>query len=321
MATVIGLVFPFFGLIAIGFAAARVIRLPIEALGWMNMFILYIALPALLFNLFARTPIEELARWQFILATTGSTLAIFVLTFAIGMARTRGRVDESAIIGFAGAYGNVGYMGPGIALLAFGEAALVPVALIFCFDNVLHFMLAPTLMAVSGARANRPPAWRLAIDVARRIVLHPFILATIAGVGAAALGAVPPLPLRTMLDYLAGAAAPCALFALGVTLALRPLKRVPVEAGFIVPIKLVVHPLAAYVVVSWAGDFPPLWVYSAVLLAALPSATNVYVIAQQYDVWVERGSAMILLTTLTSIVTLTAFLYLMTNRILPPDLF
>ncbi len=321
MASVIGLVFPFFGLIAIGFAAARAIRLPMEALGWMNMFILYIALPALLFNLFASTPVEQLARWQFIVATTFSTFAVFMAVFAIGMIRTRRQVGQSAIMGFAGAYGNVGYMGPGIALLAFGEAALVPVALIFCFDNVLHFVLAPSLMALSGARANRPPARRLAADVARRILLHPFILATIAGVGAAMVGFVPPLPLQTMLDYLAGAAAPCALFALGVTLALRPLKRVPVEAGFIVPIKLIVHPAVAYVVVSWAGDFPPLWVYSAVLLAALPSATNVYVIAQQYDVWVERGSAMILLTTLTSIVTLTAFLYLMTNAILPPDLF
>ena len=57
------------------------------------------------------------------------------------------------------------------------------------------------------------------------------------------------------------------------------------------------------------------------LLAALPSATNVYVIAQQYDVWVERGSAMVLLTTIGSVATVTFLLYLMTNSILPPDLF
>ena len=73
--------------------------------------------------------------------------------------------------------------------------------------------------------------------------------------------------------------------------------------------------------VSWIGDFPPVWVYAAMLLAALPSATNVYVIAQQYDIWVERASAMVLLTTVASIVTLTLLLYLMTNSILPPDLF
>ena len=108
---------------------------------------------------------------------------------------------------------------------------------------------------------------------------------------------------------------------MGVTLALRPLKRVPPETAFIVPIKLIAHPILAYVLVSYIGDFPPVWVYSAMLLAALPSATNVYVIAQHYGVWVERASAMVLLTTVGSVATVTLLLYLMTNAILPPDLF
>ncbi|WP_306120797.1 MULTISPECIES: AEC family transporter [unclassified Roseitalea] len=321
MASVIGLVLPFFGLIALGFAAARITRQPIEALGWMNTFVIYVALPALFFNLLAQTPVEELTRWRFIAATTLSTFAIFALMFVIAILRTGGRIAESTVMGLAAAYGNIGYMGPGLALLAFGEAAVVPVALIFCFDNTLHFIIAPLMMALSDQGADRPPAYRLALDVVRRIVFHPFILATIVGIGAAVFGLRPPAPVQTLLDYLAGAAAPCALFAMGVTLALRPLRRVPVETVFIVPIKLIVQPLLAYVLVSYVGDFPPVWVYSAMLLAALPSATNVYVIAQQYGVWVERASAMVLLTTVGSVATVTALLYLMTNAILPPDLF
>ena len=321
MASVIGLVLPFFGLIALGFAAARITRQPIEALGWMNSFIVYAALPALFFNLLARTPVEELAQWRFIVGTTLSTYAAFALMFAIAIIGTRGRIDQAAIMGLAAAYGNIGYMGPGLALLAFGEAALVPVALVFCFDNTLHFILAPLMMALADDGADRPPAWKLALDVTRRILLHPFILATIVGIAAAVAGFRPPAPAQTLLDYLAGAAAPCALFAMGVTLALRPLRRVPAEMALIVPIKLIVHPLLAYVIVSYIGDFPPVWVYSAMLLAALPSATNVYVIAQQYGVWVERASAMVLLTTVGSVATVTFLLYLTTNSILPPDLF
>ena len=321
MTSVIGLVLPFFGLIALGFATARMTGQPIEALGWMNTFIIYVALPALFFNLLSQTPVEELAQWRFIIATTLSTYAVFALMFAIAIIRTRGRIDVSTVQGLAAAYGNIGYMGPGLALLAFGEEAVVPVALVFCFDNTLHFIIAPLMMALADDSKDRPPAWKLALDVARRILLHPFILATIAGILAAVFVVRPPAPAQTLLDYLANAAAPCALFAMGVTLALRPLKRIPAEMAFIVPIKLIVHPFLAYVLVSWMGDFPPVWVYSAMLLAALPTATNVYVIAQQYGVWVERASAMVLLTTVGSVATVTLLLYLMTSAILPPDLF
>ena len=321
MASVIGLVLPFFGLIALGFLSARITRQPIEALGWMNTFIIYVALPALFFNLLSQTPVEQLTQWRFIIATTLSTYAVFALMFVIAIVRTRGRIDQSTIMGLAAAYGNIGYMGPGLALLAFGEEAVVPVALVFCFDNTLHFIIAPLMMALADDSPERPPAWKLALDVVRRIVLHPFILATMVGILAAFIGFRPPAPAQTLIDYLANAAAPCALFAMGVTLALRPLRRVPAETAFIIPIKLIVHPILAYVLVSYIGDFPPVWVYSAMLLAALPSATNVYVIAQQYNVWVERASAMVLLTTIGSVATVTLLLYLMTNAILPPDLF
>jgi len=74
-------------------------------------------------------------------------------------------------------------------------------------------------------------------------------------------------------------------------------------------------------VLSLAGNFDPVWVWSAVLLAALPTATNVYVIADQYGVWVERASATILVTTILSVVTVTALLYAIKSGALPPDLF
>jgi predicted permease len=112
-----------------------------------------------------------------------------------------------------------------------------------------------------------------------------------------------------MVEILARAAAPCALFAMGVTLATRPLKRVPVELSYIVPLKLVVHPALCLALMGAMGDFDPIWVASAVLLAALPTATNVFVIGQQYGVWVERASASILISTMISVVTVTGVLY------------
>ncbi len=316
---IIGLVLPFFGMIFVGALAARLARLPLEALGWMNFFVVYIALPALFFQLLSRTPIEELTEWRYIAGSLAATFIVFCLMFAGSFIASRGEIAESTIKGFAAAYGNIGYMGPALALLVFGPEAAVPVALIFSFENVMHFTLAPLMMALAGG--EKTSGFALAVNVVRRIVLHPFILATIAGGLAAWAQIEPPLPLSRLLDYLAQAAAPCALFAMGVTLALRPLKRVPRELGAISALKLVVHPILCWVLLSLFGNFSDVWVYSAVLLSALPTAANVFVIAQQYGVWVQRASASVLVTTVLSVATLTTIIYLIVNGIVPADLF
>ncbi|MEO3999279.1 AEC family transporter [Mesorhizobium sp. CAU 1732] len=319
MADIFGLVLPFFGMIFLGALAARISKQPIEALGWMNIFIIYIALPALFFQLLARTPIEQLTEWRYIFGVVFSTYIVFTIMFVGALVVSRGAIAESTIQGLAAAYGNIGYMGPGLALLAFGPEAAVPVALIFCFENIVHFAVAPTMMALAGGEKASP--MQLAIGVVKRIALHPFIIATAIGVVAAWAQFEPPAPIARLLEYLAQAAAPCALFAMGVTLALRPLQRMPLELAPIAALKLIVHPILCYVVLSAIGNFSEVWVFSAVLLAALPTATNVFVIAQQYGVWVQRASASVLVTTLLSVGTVTALLYLIKSGILPPDLF
>ncbi len=319
MAEIAGLVLPLFGLIMLGYVTARLTRQPREAMGWLSTFIIYLALPALFFKLLSKTPVEKLASWDFVLTTTSATFAIFLLVFVIAAVIRRAGIPDATIQGLAGAYGNIGYMGPGLAILTFGEKAAIPVALIFCFDNVMHFTLTPTLMALSGA-GNKSIA-RLILGIVRSIAFHPFIIATIIGIAAAITDFTPPVPMERLINYLAQAAAPSALFAMGVTLALNPLKRTPVELSFIVPIKLVVHPLVMYLFLSWAGDFDTIWVFTAVLLAALPTATNVFVLAQQYGFWIERASACILITTLLSVFSVSALLYAIKSGLLPPDLF
>lgn len=318
MADVGGLVLPFFGMILLGFVAARLMKQPIEGLAWMNIFILYVALPALFFQMLSRTPVEQLTQFSFVLGSALATLIVFSLMFG-GSLASGDRIPESTIKGLASAYGNIGFMGPGLALIAFGEEAAVPVALIFCFENVMHFAVTPLLMAV--ADNDRATPVQLAGEISRKILLHPFIIATAVGVAAAVFQVQAPLPLARMLEIVSRAAAPCALFAMGVTLALRPLKRMPRAIGPILLLKLLLHPLLCYLVLSFIGDFPPVWVWSAVLLASLPAATNVYVMAQQYNVWVERASASVLITTIFSVATVTGILLVIRSGALPPDLF
>jgi hypothetical protein len=319
MSDVVLLAMPFFGLIFLGFGVGKLVTIPDDGMVGLNFFILYLALPALFFQLISQTPIEELANWSFVLATTLASLAAFTLAFTSGILLNRGNIAEATIQGLAGSYGNIGYMAPGLTLAVFGAAATVPTALVFCFDNTLFFTLAPLMMALAGGQPGGPA--RLALGIARRVLLHPFILATIAGVLAAAFRFVPPGPIDQMLTLLRGAAAPCALFAMGVTIAKRPVKRIPVELPIIVAIKLLVLPVIAYLLLGWIGNFDPVWVYSAVLMASLPTATNVFVLAQQYQTWVQRASATVLVTTVVSVATVTGLLFLITSGILPPDPF
>ncbi|MBB3947554.1 hypothetical protein GGQ73_003522 [Rhizobium skierniewicense] len=307
MADIAGLLFPFFGLIFIGYVAGRVTKQPAEALGWLNTFIIYAALPALFFKLVAKTPIDQLARMDFVGLSLLGTYSIFALLFVIGYVIRRNSLADSTIQSFAGSYGNIGYMGPGLALLAFGDRAAVPVALIVCLENATHFITAPALMALAGGDKRSP--LKLAGDVTKKVLTHPFILSVIGGFLVALMSWQPPQPVQQLVDYLAQSAAPCALFSMGVTLALRPLKRVPVEISYIVPAKLILHPLLAYIILSSFGSFDPVWISTAVLLAALPTATNVFVIGQQYEVWQERASATILISTVLSVFSVSLVLY------------
>ncbi|WP_431322198.1 AEC family transporter [Rhizobium sp. YTU87027] len=315
MSDIVSLLLPFFGLIFIGYIEGKVTKQPAEALGWMNTFIIYAALPALFFKLVSRTPVEDLTRVDFIATDLAATYSIFIVLFAIGRWIRGNSLADCTIQSFAGAYGNIGYMGPGLALLAFGEGAAVPVALLVCLENALHFIVAPALMAATGD--DRRSTGRLAVDIARKVAFHPFILSTALGFVAAGLHIDQPLAFQRFVDYLAQAAAPCALFAMGVTLALRPLKRIPAEIGYIVPAKLIVHPIVVYLALTAVGGFDPIWIYAAVLLAALPTATNVFVIGQQYGVWQERASATILITTALSVVTVSAVLIAIKSGFLP----
>lgn len=319
MLEIFSLIFPLFGLILLGYLSAKITGQSLEALGWLNTFIIYLALPALFFRILSKTPIEQLASWEFIVTNIAVTFLVFLFVFSIGFFTTQRNIADSTIQGLAGAYGNIGYMGPALAILALGEKAAIPVALIFCFENVMHFSIAPCLMAISGKRSKE--THRLFVQVIKSILLHPFIIATIFGVLAAYFQLSLPQSLSQLMDYLAQSAAPCALFAMGVTLALRPLNRIPGSLSYVVPTKLILHPLAMYLALSLVGDFDPLWVFSAVLLASLPTATNVFVLAQQYQCWVERASASVLISTVISVLTVSLLLYLISHGLLPEDYF
>lgn len=315
MSPVVSLAFPFFGLILLGFGCGRFMKIPEGGLAWMNFFIVYIALPPLFFKLIGATPIEELTNWRFIATTTLCTYIVFCVSFGVGLLVTDGSIRESSIQGVFGAYSNIGYMGPGLTLAALGTASSVPTALIFVFDSMLLFTILPFLMALGST--EKVNLWATTKLVLWRIFSHPFNVATFLGVAAAYFHWQPPQAIDTMLILLKGAAAPVALFTLGVTVALRPLTSVPKEMPVHLFVKLILHPVLIFVVLSLVGGFDRVWILTATLMAALPPALNVYIMARQYETYVERASSGVLVGTLISILTVTGLLWLIAENLLP----
>ncbi|MBI3702059.1 MAG: AEC family transporter [Afipia sp.] len=307
MIDILNLALPYFGLIFIGFACGKYKRLPEAGLTWMNFFLLYVSLPALFFRILAKTPFEELNNPPFIIATTLATSSAFALALFGGKLAGKLSWRESAMSGLAGGYGNIGYMGPGLALATLGVKAAVPVALVFCFDTIFLFSITPLLMVLTDGE-RRPVLPTIGL-IAKQIFLHPLIVASYFGALTAFFHIPIPVGIDNMLQFLQSAAAPVALFALGVTVALRPFERVPWELPGIIAIKLVLHPLIVFGLLMALGPFPPQWAAAALLLASLPPALNVFVIARQYDTWIEPASAAVLIGTFVSVVTLTSVMW------------
>lgn len=314
MTEVLSLVLPFFGLIALGFLAGKIWRVEESGLAWLNIFIIYFALPAMFYKLISQTPLDDLTNWRFIILTTTATFSALFVTFWIGILCSKGTLAEATIKGLVGGYSNVGYMGPGLSLSVFGLAAAAPAALIFCFDIILVFVLTPLMMVVAGAEGASLS--RTLLNILRKVFLHPFILATMAGfVGAATQPELPDMIVK-ILDWLSATAAPCALFAIGVTVALRPLEKVPAELPFLVLGKLVLHPIFVVILFSIMDGFDPVWRKTAILMASLPPAATIYVLAQQYHTYVQRASSAILVGTIASVPTVTVVVYLLVHDIL-----
>ena len=117
-------------------------------------------------------------------------------------------------------------------------------------------------------------------------------------------------PFAEIVKLLADAAGPCALFAIGLALVrpdtpLRsPIVALPVAA------KLIFHPLVVALAMTLAGvdDFT---LKAAVLVAALPSASWVFIFAVRYEADAGRVSATILLTTALAFLTFSALVWLL----------
>jgi predicted permease len=317
MSDILNLAMPFFGLILLGVIAARRWSIGEQGLAWLNVFLIYFALPALIFLVVSAAPFEELLNWPFVTATTSVTVFVFIAIVLLSRLLFATALNTATLQGTAGSYGNVGYMGLPLAVAFFGPEAAVPAALVFCFDCAIQFILTAFLATYANERNGGAHWGQVARRIAVQVGTHPFIVATVIGVIGSALQFKAPGALATMLDMLMNAAGPAALFALGVTVGLRKFEGVGPELLLVSGMKIIVQPLLALAVVSMVPGLPPAWLHVAVMMAALPTASNAFILASQYKTFVQGASTAVIVTTVMSAITIPLLVYAVESGILP----
>ncbi len=300
---------PVFGLIFCGYFAGYFGVLGSQSSEALNRFVYYFALPALLFIFVARAPLERIFYWPFLAAWGGSLTLTFALTAILGRIVYR---DQLAVLGLRSmnaSFANTGYMGIPLAITAFGEAAGLPAIIATASMSIVFIGLTITLIEADMSRQRN--AAGVVYDVGLALAKNPLVVSVIAGMLVPAFGIPLALPLAKFFDLLSAAAGPCALFAMGLFVAGQSVREGLVQATLITTVKLIVHPLVAWLLVVKVFEVEPLWATVAVVMAALPTGANCFVLAQRYNVFVAPTSATILLSTALSVITVSLLLVLL----------
>ena len=306
MQSILNTALPFFALIFCGYGAGRLDLLTSTAAAGVNTFVFYFALPAFLFSLMSSSPIAEVLNVPFIGAYVLASLAVFGLAVAGGRLLFDVGRGEAAIQGLAAVLPNTGYMGIPLAIAVFGREAAVPLVVGLTLDGILLIPLGILLIESEKGQGESP--LRTFLATFPDLIRNPLIVSIFAGLAASAVGLTPPTPVTNFLDLLGAAAGPCALFALGATLAGRSVAGGAAEIGYMTALKLFVHPAALLLTAAVIFDVSPLWTSAALLGASLPIAANVFVVARQYDVYVTRASGAVLISTAVSLATVSTLL-------------
>jgi predicted permease len=309
--TILNTALPFFALIFCGYAAGRLSLLSPAAISGVNTFVFYFALPAFIFNLLATSTLAEILNLRFMGAYLSVALSVFAFVAILGRLLFRVKLGESAMQGAAAVLGNTGYMGLPLVAAAFGQEAAIPLLLGVALETTILIPL--TIVIIELGRGVGKGRAKLLSAVAGSLIRNPLVVVIFAGALVSGFSFPLPVSVIEFSDLLGSAAGPCALFALGATLVGRPLVAGISETSYMSACKLLVHPAVMWLAMTQIVSVDPLWAIAAVLGASLPVAANVFIVARQYDTYLERISSAILLSTAISVFTVSALLV-----ILPP---
>jgi hypothetical protein len=269
LSVVLTSVVPLFAVVFLGYFAGKARFLSEAGVKALVAFVFNFAMPPFLFRLMAQTDLAEIAQWAFVGAYSLGALVMFAIGVATSAALFGLRPAGLIIQGFGSAFANGVLLGLPLLLWLFGEPGAVP-ALLFITLDVILFGIVTMLLEVTGERAAG--ARRVVGQTIRAIAVNPIIMATFLGILFGLTGAALPEVVDRTLGFIGQAAPPTALFALGATLSLRKVAGNLGPAGLMVGLKLFLHPLVVWLLVTQVIVLEPFWAHAAVIFAAGRSA-------------------------------------------------
>ena len=312
MLEVLRVTFPFFALVFCGYLAARKRLLPLEAIPGLNGFVLFFALPCMLFRFGASTPIDQLLDAGVFLTYTFCALVMVAFSIAISL-NERIRWNDASLGALVAAFPNTGFMGVPLLVALLGPAAAGPTILTIVVDMVITSSLCVALSRMDAAGEHGAAV--AARKALAGVVRNPMPWAISLGGAFSFWDLALIAPVAKTVGLLADAASPVALFTIGAVLARSQMlaherPHGPLRWADYVPIsliKLLLHPLLVLLVGSAAVQMGlPLDRFALmvmVLVAALPSASNVSLLAERLGADNGRIARIILVTTSTAFLT------------------
>jgi malonate transporter len=309
MEAVFNVVLPVFAIMLAGFLAGQFGFLGPASSEALNRFVYFVALPALFFVSMARVELAEVFQGQFLAAFGGGLLGSFGLAVLVAVFVFPNRLAAIGLHGLSAIFSNTGYLGIPLLLTAFGEAGKLPAIITTIIQGAVVMPIGLAIIEVDLSQGSHP--LRILRNVAVGVFKSPLVLSAAAGLGVSALGWAVPSALGTFCDILGAAASPCALFAIGLFMVGRSFTAGMGEVTWLVSVKLLIHPALTWWLAYRVLEMEPVWAASAVIQAALPTGALIFVMAQQYNIYVQRSTAAIMVSTVVSVVTLSALFILL----------
>ena len=312
MLDVLRVTFPFFALVLCGYWAARRQMLPFEAIPGLNGFVLFFALPCMLFQFGAKTPIAQILDASAFFMYLFCALVMVAFVVAITLNKRFGW-NDAAFGALVGAFPNTGFMGVPLLVALLGTAAAGPAIVTIVIDMVITTSLCIALSRLDGA--GQQGVGQAAKNALLGVVKNPLPWAILLGTLFSAFQIELPGPVEKTVSLLGDAASPVALFTIGAVLArsqkiAHQEQHGPLTWKDYVPvalIKLFLHPVLVLVVglavISMGVPIDAFALKVMVLVAALPSASNVAMLSERYGADNGRIARIILVSTAAAFLT------------------
>jgi predicted permease len=314
MSSILTTILPVFGLIALGFICARSNFIGTAGAQGLSQVVFNLAMPALLFRTVAVMDQQSLSPWPLWAALFGGIAIVWIVATLV--ARNTKLIDAVPASAAMGAcFGNVAMLGLPLALAHFGDRAALPVGLILSIHAPVMWLAAVLHIEASG-RGHLPSFTTVVRQLASQLIRNPIVLALILGsLWRATSFGLHPVADR-FLELLGEAGIPMSLVALGLSLAGYSLRGQWRGIITLLVLKMLLLPLAVWVIARFVLDLDVFWAQIAIVLAAMPTGANAYLFAQRYEAGTATVSGAIALGTALSLVTLSVLFLLMDGGII-----